>query len=231
MHLSNKLVALFLLISITAAVGLAQTADRQPVPETAAQKKSQELIRSVFKEEYAQTGEANRKDLIATLLKNAAETRDDPPTRYMLLQEAMRLAVEIGEVDTALAALERMAAGFEIDPSERKIELVIELSNNASSAEASRIVTEMASEVAAELMAVDRFAESQKLAEAAERAARKSRDKDMLVEARELVTTVSEAKAIFDRIAPYYETLKSDPTDSKSPDWILHGQWNRKTLA
>ena len=69
------------------APGQEATGARIPVPEAGKLRSSEAEVREVFKEDYASQDPRHRKPFAQKLLKNALETNDDPPIRYVLLKE------------------------------------------------------------------------------------------------------------------------------------------------
>ena len=57
---------------------------RLPAPDPAAQKQAEKSVREIFAEDYSRKSPAERKLLAKKLLSVAAETKDDPPVRYVL---------------------------------------------------------------------------------------------------------------------------------------------------
>src|SRR5579863_4284847 len=83
-----------------------------PVPDASAQKGAEQLVREVFKEQFAKTAPADRHALARTLLDQAKAADNTPATRYVLLREAQNL----GDLETSFLAVDLMAQSFLIDP-------------------------------------------------------------------------------------------------------------------
>lgn len=88
---------------------------RKPIPDAAAQKESLKLIRDVFKDDYARRGSTDRQALARKLLQQGLETKDDPVAQYVLLQESRSMAAEVGDLATALGAVEELSRLYEVD--------------------------------------------------------------------------------------------------------------------
>jgi hypothetical protein len=91
-----------------------------PVPEPAAQKEAEKLIRDVFKEEYAKKGPAARIAFAKKLLQQGVETKDNDTACYVLLREAADLSALNGETAQALQSISELARRFQINGIETK---------------------------------------------------------------------------------------------------------------
>lgn len=95
---------------------------RAPVPEAAAQKKAEKTVRDLFTADYAKRDPDSRRALAEKLLKSGLETANDPVSRYVLLREARDFAVLALDFETAFAAVDALAASFEVKREELKEE-------------------------------------------------------------------------------------------------------------
>lgn len=94
---------------------LAWTQDRLPEPAAAVQKETRAAVRDLFKEDYAKKSPADQQALARKLLAKGVETADDPPGRYVLLQEAREIAAAAGDLGTAFQAADEAAKAFAVD--------------------------------------------------------------------------------------------------------------------
>ena len=86
------------------------------IPDADAQKKTLDEIKGIFAENYAKAKKPDDKTALGrTLAKQASEVKDDAVARYILLNEALRFAVEGADTDTALESIESLAAGYQVD--------------------------------------------------------------------------------------------------------------------
>ena len=104
---------------------------RHPVPDPAAQAQALQLLRELFADEYrrAETSPAAVNELTNELVRQAQQMRprntpDDVASRYVLLTEAVALASGAHDFSAALAAARDLAAGYEVDGSALKLDLV-----------------------------------------------------------------------------------------------------------
>ena len=89
---------------------------RLPIPEAAAQKSAEKLVRDVFKDDYSRKDAASRRPLALKLLKQAGESADDPAARFVLLSEARDVAADAGDLRTALSAVQQLAKIYAVNP-------------------------------------------------------------------------------------------------------------------
>lgn len=88
---------------------------RRPEPPEKTKQAALKTIQEIFKDDYARKTPEDRRKLGRKLLEQAAGTNDDPPSEFMLLQEARRLAAESGDARVAMAAVMELERRFEID--------------------------------------------------------------------------------------------------------------------
>jgi hypothetical protein len=148
---------------------------RLPAPDPAAQKQAEKSVREIFAEDYSRKSPAERKLLAKKLLSVAAETKDDPPVRYVLLREARDLAAEAGDLETALSALGRLEEIFMIDALAAKLALLKTAELQARSPEQSRALAEGYVATAKEALRREEFEIASAAALKAENAARLSK--------------------------------------------------------
>ena len=90
--------------------------ERLPVPDDAARKQADKLVRDIFKDDLARPGKADRAALIRKLLQQAVESKGDPGSAYALLSLAQDQAAVLGDADLLWQAADAAAASFRVDP-------------------------------------------------------------------------------------------------------------------
>jgi hypothetical protein len=88
-------------------------ADKPPVPAESDQEPARTRIRSLFKTDYAKTTPAALLALADKLTTGAAEEKDRPATRYVMLAEAIGLAVKGGDIERAVRAAHEIDHDFD----------------------------------------------------------------------------------------------------------------------
>lgn len=89
---------------------------RLAIPLKQDQEVAEQLIKDVFKADLAKAKTpADRLMLARKLLDKAVETQDDPVAKYLLLQMANDLAINIGAIGIILNSAEQSAITFDVD--------------------------------------------------------------------------------------------------------------------
>jgi hypothetical protein len=184
-----------------------------PVPSESAQREAEKTIREVFQADYAQKTPAALQKLGKLLLDQARQTRDDPPTRYVLFREAADVGVRGGDPRTAMGALEGMAKAFQVDELALKEAALAKLDGSVVRPEDARALSEAYLKAAQTATAAGRWEAAVKSVQGAATAAKKSKDVTLLLRADARSKEVSEAKAASDRAAKAEEGLKARPDD------------------
>jgi serine/threonine protein kinase len=140
-----------------APVAPAVVAVKAPAPEASTLKEAEKAIREVYKAEFAKKSPADQLALAQKLLRQAGETADDPKARFVLLREARDLALQAGDLEIALAAIDDMALGFEIDVLSTKNSALTKLASSARSAEAASSLAEAFEDLARQALDADNF--------------------------------------------------------------------------
>ncbi len=104
--------------SAGAAGGLA------PVPAAAALRTEVVAVRKLYKDLYARTKPAQKRQLAVKLLREVANSKDDPLAQYALLSEATDLGIAVSDWYIAFTACDTMARSFAgVDAKARKKEV------------------------------------------------------------------------------------------------------------
>jgi hypothetical protein len=104
----HRLAALWLLTVALPAIG----ADKQPVPPKAEQDPIRTRLKTLFKAEYTKADRSAAVALAAKLMDRAAEEKEDAATRYVMLTEAVALAVKAGDIELAVRAARQIDQDF-----------------------------------------------------------------------------------------------------------------------
>lgn len=118
------LVRLLMSLAVFAqATAVAIATEGLSVPSQADQNAALKLVKDVFKTDYAKAKSPSDKLALAQkLLKQGADTQDDPIGRFVLLREARDLGTEVGSFDVVLNAVEAIAEQYEIDSQKMLLE-------------------------------------------------------------------------------------------------------------
>src|SRR6266852_532301 len=85
-----------------------------PVPDDADQKKAEAEIRSVFKEDFAKKTRDGKRALAVRLLTEAADAKNTPASRYVVLLLSRDLAVEGLDVGTIIGSIDQLGKLYDV---------------------------------------------------------------------------------------------------------------------
>ena len=160
----------------------AQKTAATPDPQKLQQ--AEQTVREKYQAEYAQaTSIAGKARLAKRLLGAVATTGDDSDLRFVLLREARDLAVAAGDCESAMPAIDQMAALYRVDSLAMKTAALAEAVENARGASAQKTIAQNALELTGQAVEARRLDEASKLAEVANSAARKSNNRPLMQQA------------------------------------------------
>lgn len=192
---------------------------RLPVPEEAKVKEREKAVVDSFKTEYAgaRKSTAEAAALGEKLLRLAADTKDDPVTRYALLREGLGQATQAGRPRLALQAIEDMSRQYEIDVLDARQAALANLSKVTGLAKDNAFeLAQAALESIADCVAADRVPAASQFLATAEVAARKSGSKDMQTNVARHDKELKQIGREFELLQAARERLKEDPGDAKA---------------
>jgi hypothetical protein len=97
--------------------------DRLPVPPDDGVTAATDLIRQAYEEDYSDAAQGSSRLLVSKLTEAVKEV-DDACRKYALLVEAQRLAIQSGDLGTAIEAASKRSRLFEIDPAECRLDVL-----------------------------------------------------------------------------------------------------------
>jgi hypothetical protein len=90
-------------------------ADKEPVPSNSVLEPIRNRVKTLFKAEFASSDLAATAALAAKLVDRAADEKENPAIRYVMLTEAITLATKSGEIEFASRAARQIDENFD-DP-------------------------------------------------------------------------------------------------------------------
>ncbi|HVR86252.1 MAG TPA: hypothetical protein VMU54_18160, partial [Planctomycetota bacterium] len=204
-----------LLILLVLASGMKAQGDsaRQPVPDAAAQKEQEALIKSVFKAEYAKTTSPDRKALATKLLQQAAQTQDNVAARFVLYRESRDLAAEGADISTSFAAIDAMAGEFKIAPIPMKVAALATMTKAVHLVDDFRHLALWYLKLAEEAIAEDDLETALMAAGRAASLGRSAKDVPLTTRGEFKTKEAGELKNKFDAVRKARETLSANPDD------------------
>ncbi|MEO2036503.1 MAG: prenyltransferase/squalene oxidase repeat-containing protein [Planctomycetaceae bacterium] len=198
------------LLVVFPIVAFAQQA-KSPVPGAAELKEAKELIRDVYKDDFAKaTSPKGKVELANKLLNEAIQTNDDPTGRFVLLNEARQVAAEAVDPSLAMKAVELIAGHFEIDFRQLQIESLASIAENANFSTQYRITAKAGLKVLKQLIDELDFARAKPTLEIIVTAAKKANDSDLWQEAQRRQQDFDAISKAFSDARPAIEKLKTN---------------------
>ncbi|HUT88234.1 MAG TPA: CARDB domain-containing protein [Thermoguttaceae bacterium] len=212
---SLRVVLVVVVLVAGAAAALAQP--RAPLPDAPAQARAQELLRDVYGEEYdaAKTSE-QKTELARKLLDQAAKSPADPANHFVLLRVAKEVAILAADCETALDAVERIVATYDVDAMEARLECVQGLADAAKLSSQRAALAVHACSLVDVALAEDDFEAAGRFGQIAEDLAKRGRDYSL---AKEVIARMEKLDEIRQAHAEYQKAqarLDESPTDAEA---------------
>jgi len=212
-----------MLLSILAAVLLGWAQDKRiPAPDPAAQKDAEAAIRDLFKEDYAKKAPADKATFARKLLKQAAESKDDPVSRFVLLRESRDLALQGSDLTTALDAVALLSKDYAVDASAMRATVIGSAEKAAKTPDELKAITQAWLKAADEAVSSEDFAGAEKAATSAGQVARKAKDVPLVGRCDAKVKEVADLKKKHERVVKARETLAANPEDPAANAAVGH---------
>jgi hypothetical protein len=211
------LTLLLVLPSLTYAADKPTTKPDAPfgVPGDEAVAKATKLIKETFARDYAAaTTLPLRTALAQRLLKEALETRDDTPARYVLLCESRDLAARAADAPTACRAIEQLAKVYGVAPGEMTLAALSTAARLALTPQTQESLARCALAAVDAALSRDDYELAARLAGLAESVATKTRKLILLTDAQDKVKEVNWAANEFAQARSALEALTTRPDDA-----------------
>jgi len=190
---------------------------RAPVPSEAASQSARQVLRATYGNQYdeAKTTE-ERRDLARKLLEHAARLEHGSAERYVALELCWKIAIEAGDLATALRAAEETAGHFNVDALETKSTVLAATARTRLPTEANDLLLTVVDELTDEAITIDNFEIARRLNAAAIAAARRKGDRQTIAAVSARQQEIDDAKSALAAAAKAIETLTDDPTDARA---------------
>jgi hypothetical protein len=185
-------------------------------PDRAAIDAATALVRDLYKKEFdAAKTPAQRSDLAKILLKQAADSKSEPAGYFVLLEEARAQAVKGGDLITAFAAIDQLAAAFKVADLERRRDALSALSTT-SPPPMQKQLAELALSLVDQAVEIDDYAIAKELATIGSASARKSKDLVVTRAATARATEVEKLAKEYTAVKEALSKLEKEPTDPQA---------------
>lgn len=190
---------------------------RKPLPDSASRQASLKSVQQIFQEELSKAKtSATQSALAAQLLQQARESQENATDQFVLLAEALRLATEAGDVDTALQAWDESVVMFDVDVLGGTAKVLTNLSKRVKANNQQQSLAQRAGEVFDAALATDKLELASELAELAAASAKKGKDPELAKVTALRLKQFQNYKQLATDAAAAQKTLKSKPDDPQA---------------
>jgi DNA-binding beta-propeller fold protein YncE len=210
------LATLVLVFGLPLTATAQQPAPREPVPDRAAQMRSEERIRGLYRDDYekARADASAGAALAAKLLRAAQDGKGDPADRFVELREARDLAARAADTTAAFHAAEEMARQFAVGVLYMKADALAAAIAAATTPDAARSFAEQALALTQEAVDADQFDPAGRLGKVAADAAARAQDQALVETVAGRNRALVAMRQAFAAIGPVVERLNRDPEDA-----------------
>ena len=206
---------------------------KAPVPDAAAQKRVEKMIRGLFQKEFQSRDRGERTFLAEKLLELAGERGNDPATRFVMLRESQALAVETLSIETLLRCIDRMAERYEVNPVEMKSTALGAARRSARTSGDALALAKGYTHLTGEALKAGDHALATRAAKDAQRLAKTAKDEKLVAEAGALAKAIPELKREFGVASKADVAGKIDPRKRQTNLNVgrylcfIRGDWER----
>ncbi len=191
--------------------------EKLPVPGASAQDEARRTILEVHDTEYRQAKTpAQKVEFAQKLITEGRETKDDSAGQYVLFLIARDVAVKQGDAYLALSAINEIARFFQVDGPALKATALSAVAKTATSTAQNEDLANAALDALDAEAAAGNFDAARELVLAAQSAARKLRDPQLVKRITARSKTLDDEKKSFQLVKQAIEKLKGTPTDAKA---------------
>lgn len=222
----NRIIGI-ITISVLASAPFAtaqSSQDKLPVPEDAVQKQAASLISNLFKNDFdaAKTAE-KRSQLAKKMLQVGMDSKDDATGRYVLLRNARDVAADVGNIETAMAAIEQLGIHYDVDVLEMNAEVLAKVVKALRTPKDHQELSPRLQEAISDAVSQDRFDVAKSINAVALDSARQARSVDLVKQVVATGKDIEELEVKFQEVQSAMTTLKTSPTDPEAN--LLVGQY------
>lgn len=230
----RTLVVVIATVHVSVLFGTEAPTPKAPVPSTDAQEEILATVKEVYGEEYKKATTADQRIALAKkLVQKAAESKTDRAAHFVLLRLARDVAATAGDADTAIRAVEEIAATYEVDAYPMLVEAVTKTARAANSTAQRTAIVEYSLDLVDEALQADDFDDARSLIELALTAARKDAEKiplRPLLARRQQIEEAAARYAQFKSASAVLEKTPEDPAANLAAGKYLcfvHDDWER----
>lgn len=211
-----------IVIALPMLCSLSHGEDRMAVPEKESLAEAEKTVKDVFKADYAKFAPADRLALAQKLLQQGIETKD-LPSRFVMLREAVTLAGQAGDAETAGKAIDETAKSFAVDALSLKTDMLSRCATTATSIEAAKSMTNLIFSTIEAAISEDNYEVANRLSASGEATARKTRDMALITSSQALSKEVRELQAEYAKVKIAKQTLQEKQDDPEAA--LIYGKF------
>lgn len=204
------------------------------VPDAQAQIAAQKLASEIYAGSFREAKTAADRIAVATEMVEAAlKVPDGSSDQYVLLKTARDIAANSGDVEAALRAAEELAERFDVGTVTMQAETLVTAAGQATAATQCKAVAERAASVIEDLAKEDQYELALSLCKAAEGAARKAEESELVRKLSDMMTGLHGQRERFGRYQQALTALEKEPTDPVANQaagsylCFVKGDWER----
>jgi hypothetical protein len=188
-------------------------AKKEPIPTDEAKAKAQTQIAAVFGDELKGAKTPPAKAAVARKISDLARETKDLATKYVMLEEARRLFVELKDVASALQTVDALSAQFDVAPLPAKVKLLQTIGEGTlSAAQRAEIVNE-ACTLGYEAIDSDQFETAKALSDVVRSAAARATAADVKADAKEFIDEFTQRQKRWDAVRRAEQAAAANPDD------------------
>ena len=207
-------------------------AKKAPIPDEAAKTAAKTQVTAVFGEDLKGAKTLPAKSALAKNIFDLAKDTTDLTTRYVMLEEARKLFIDVKDVGAAMQTVDLVAQDFEVETLPAKAKVLQSLAEGTlSAAQRAEIVTE-ACNLGYEAIDSDQQQVAQELVAVARTAASRATAADVKAEAKEFMDEFAQRRKRWDAVRKAEQTLAEKPGDPAANLVLgLYHTFDRSDLA
>jgi len=187
------------------------------VPDEAAQAEAKQLVNEVYADLLEAKTDDERVAAARVLIMRAAETTNAPAAKYVMYETAREMAVEAGDTETAMDAIDGLHESFEDDSGGRFVDVAAsslrDLSRKAKTESEHAAVARATLATAERMIAAQRYDDAATLLARNRSSAFRSRRPELVSAFKELPEELRIIRGEAERIADDLDAIQDNPDD------------------
>lgn len=184
-----------------------------PLPDAAQLRDTEKAIKDLFKAEYAKKAQADVQTLARKLLQQGVDSADDPTARFVFLREARDLALQCGDLETALSSISMTGQWFQFDAVAAKTAALTKAATSLRGAEGAQMLAKAWLQIVEEAIAASQFDAAAAAAVKADASAKATNDPMMISKVQAISKDAAFLQKESNALKAVRKTLEEKPDD------------------